>query len=147
MTDTCTSGDKTQKFGTDYYDNDSAPIAKNINTEPSCNQNQKGNLNYCQSETTPETPYYESASPININDNMNNKSNLQLKYFSKRQILKQYILAWILVGVSLIDILFQFIFWFINIFSMIDDISILAISSVYIIYFLKEKNIMYYMLF
>ena len=133
MTDTCTLGDKTQKFETDYYNNDSTPIAKNINTEPSCNQNQKGNLNYCQSETTPETPYCETASPINTNENnMNNNSNLQLKFFSKRQILKQYILAWILVGVSLIDILFQFIFWFINIFSMIDDISCLAISSVYI---------------
>ena len=31
MTDTCISGDKTRKFETDYYNNDSALLAQNIN--------------------------------------------------------------------------------------------------------------------
>ena len=65
MTDTCISWGKTRKFETDYYDNDSAPIAKNIDIKQNYNQNQQNNLNFCQSTIDAETPYYEAASPIN----------------------------------------------------------------------------------
>ena len=83
MTDTCISGDKTRKFETDYYNNDSALLAKNINTKQNYNKNQQDNLNFCQSTIDPETPYYEAASPINSNENNTiNNSNSQTEIFS-----------------------------------------------------------------
>ena len=140
MADVYIAGEKGEHFES-YYDNDSAPIAQNVNTQPNYNQNQQNNLSKNQSTINPETSYYYAASE-NMPDenNMNNNSNTQKEIFSKCTIIRQYILAWILIGVSLIDILFQLIYWYINLYLMIDDIAILAISSVYLFYTFKRKK-------
>ena len=137
MTDECTSGDKNQKFE-DYYDGDSAPIAENSNIKSNYNINDQSNFTSYQSTTNPETPYYYTASENKSNENnMNNNSNLQT---SKIKLIIQYILSWILVSVSLIDIIFQLIYWYINLFLMIDDVAILAISSIYLFFTFKRKK-------
>ena len=136
MTDNYISGDKGQNFET-YYDVDSAPTVQNVNTQQNYNQNQQDDLPPYQSSINPETPYYSATENISNEDNMNKNSNSQ-SVISK--IIIQYILAFILVVNAFIDILFQLIYWYINFYLMIDDISILAISSVYLIYTYKRKQ-------
>ena len=109
--------------------------------QPNYNQNRQNFLPTYQATINPETPYYYTPSENMPNENnMNYNSNPRREIFSKCTIIKQYILAWILIGVSLLDILFQLIYWYVNLYLMIDDIAILAISSVYLFYTFKRKK-------
>ena len=136
MADIYISGDKGHNFEI-YYDNDSAPTVQNVNTQQNYNQNHQDNLPPYQSIINQETPYCSDTENISNENNMNKNSNLQAEI---SKIIIKYILALILVVNSLIDILFQLIYWYINLYLMIDDISILAISSVYLIYTYKRKQ-------
>ena len=130
-----------QKFETCFDDSDSAPIVSNSYTSQSdYNQNQQNNLPY-QSTVNPETPYYYSDSEkIPKENNIISNSNIQTETISVCKIIIQYILACILFAVSFIDILLQLIFLYINLFLLIDDIAIISISLVYLIYTFKRKK-------
>ena len=71
----------------------------------------------------------------------NEKPLIETNGVFNRILLRQFAFSYILIAISLIDIIIQIIIKFFNIFNFCDDISITFLSIIFLIYSCSRKNI------
>ena len=130
-----------QKEEGNYQDDASAPIAQYENNNLTPNSD---NINKPTEETSGNTSCENfQAQPINnINRNRRRIRNVHSIHLPNIKV----VFAYILFSLSVIDILLQIIFGCVNLYFMIDDLAVLAFSSIIIYSYYKKKDINnYYM--
>ena len=149
MTDTPNNGSQNidigdfvqQKEEGNYQDDASAPIVQyeNNNLTPNIDD-----INKTTEETSGNTSCENyQAQPIN-NTNRNRRRIRNVHRIHLPNI--KVVFAYILFSLSVIDILLQIIFGCLNLYFMIDDLAVLAFSSIIIYSYYKKKDIRnYYM--
>ena len=136
-----------QKEG-NYQDDASAPIVQcesNKQTPFSGNgQNEEtqGNPTLQNYQTHQKNINYDNKGDYNINRNRKKIRNVERIHLQKIRI----IFAYILVSLSIIDVLLQIIFSCVNVYFMIDDLAVLGFSSIIIYSYYKHKNIINYLM-
>ena len=131
-----------------YYDNGeaSAPVPQNAQPNYYPNQynypnNPTVNPGYSSSNiNTYEQPYYVN-NMNNMNTNVNNNNNLfpNVPELSKKLLCKQLSLGILLLIVAIIDIILQIVFKYPNPLAMGDDVAVLIIASVLLIFSYRKK--------
>ena len=130
-----------------YYVNDeaSAPVPQNVQPKYYPNQNNYQNNptvdpGYSSSNiNTYEQPYYMNNMK-NMNTNVNNNNLFQNSpELSKKLLCKQLSLGILLLIVTIIDITLQIVFDYLNPLAMGDDVAVLIIALVLLIFSYRKK--------
>ena len=131
-----------QKEEGNYQDDASAPIVQcenNKNLTP-----YSDDINQPTEETSGNTSCENYQTPPNNNKNINRRRIRNVHRIHLPD--KKVVFAYILFSLSIIDILLQIIFGCVNLYFMIDDLAVLAFSSLIIYSDYKKKDIRnYYM--
>ena len=119
----------------------SAPIPQNVQPNYYPNQNyypnnQIVNPGYNSNTNTYEQPYYVN----NMNTNVNNNYYQNDFEVPKSLLCKQYTISILLYICAIIDIILQIVFGIINPFSMVDDVAIFIVASIFLTYSCKNKS-------
>ena len=132
----------------EYKYGSSTPVVQSDNTNFQPNYYNKNE----QITSNPESPYYSPTPQNDIyningpNYNRNGNPNRRKKKKTRHVGLPKcrLILAYIIFSVAIIDMLIQIIFGFPNLYFMSDDFAILGLSTLYLYYIYKRKDIRNY---